>query len=69
MGMALDEPEENEQPLRINGLDVLIADAVRPFAEGNTLDYVKNQNGEGFILAPASGSSCGGSCGSDCGSC
>ena len=62
--MALDEPEENEKPVQINGLDVLIADFVRPFTDGNILDYVKNPNGEGFIIAPESGSNC-----SNCSSC
>jgi Fe-S cluster assembly iron-binding protein IscA len=54
--MALDEPEENEKPVQINGLDVLIADFVRPFTDGNKLDYVKNPDGEGFVME--SGSSC-----------
>ncbi len=56
--MALDEPEQGEQPVEINGIDVLIADMVRPFTEGNTLDYVRNPDGEGFVLAPEGGYSC-----------
>ena len=56
--MALDEPEQGEQPVSINGIDVLIADMVRPFTEGNTLDYVKHPDGEGFVLAPEGGYSC-----------
>ena len=56
--MALDEPEENEQPVQINGLDVLISDAVKPFTDGNTLNYVKYADGEGFVITPESGSSC-----------
>lgn len=58
MGMALDEPLENEQPLQINGLNVLISDNVIPFTDGNTLDYVKYADGEGFIITPESGASC-----------
>jgi Fe-S cluster assembly iron-binding protein IscA len=61
--MALDEPEENEQPVQINGLDVLIEEAIRPFINGNTLDYVKRPDGEGFIMTSAA---CGSDCGSDC---
>ena len=58
MGMALDEPEQGEETVKINGIDVLIADMVRPFTEGNTLDYVRNPDGEGFVLAPEGGYSC-----------
>ena len=60
--MALDEPEGNEQPVQINGLDVLIAETVRPLADGNILDYVKKPDGEGFVIAPESGSGCSGNC-------
>jgi Fe-S cluster assembly iron-binding protein IscA len=56
--MALDEPEKDEQTIEINGIDVLIADVVKPFTEGNTLDYVKYPDGEGFVLAPEGGYSC-----------
>jgi Fe-S cluster assembly iron-binding protein IscA len=55
LGLALDEPEENEKPVQINGLDVLISDEVKPFTDGNTLDYVKYPDGEGFVLTPESG--------------
>jgi Fe-S cluster assembly iron-binding protein IscA len=50
MGMALDEPEENEQPIRVNGVDVLIADFARPFVDGTTIDYIKQPQAEGFII-------------------
>ena len=50
MGMALDEPEENEKPLTINGIDVLIADFARPFVEGMVVDYVTDPYGEGFVV-------------------
>ena len=56
LGMALDEPEENEKTVEINGLNVLIDDYVRPFTDGTKLDYVKRPGGEGFIMD--SGSSC-----------
>ena len=56
--MALDEPEESEQPVQINGLDVLITDAVKPFTDGSTLDYVKHPDGEGFMIIPESGENC-----------
>ena len=64
--MALDEPEENEIPVQINGLDVLISDMVKPFIDGNVLDYRKSPGGEGFIIESKSGPDCGPDCGSGC---
>ena len=55
MGMALDEPEDQEQPVNVNGIDVLIADFARPFVDGKTIDYVKQPQGEGFIISGAGG--------------
>lgn len=50
MGMVLDEPDKNEQPLTINGIDVLIDDYERTFIDGTVIDYVKESRGEGFII-------------------
>ena len=53
--MALDEPEENEKLVSVNGIDVLIADFAKPFVDGVTVDYVKQSNGEGFVITGAGG--------------
>ena len=58
MGLALDEPNENEETTQVNGIDVLIADAVKAFTDGNTIDYVNLPDGEGFIIAPAGHTYC-----------
>lgn len=58
MGMALDEPRENEDPVTVGSFEFLIADDVKPFASGQVLDWVKAFGGEGFVLQPESGSSC-----------
>lgn len=50
MGLALDEPKENEQPVDVTGIDVLIEDFVRPLADGTTIDYVNHSHGEGFTI-------------------
>ena len=55
MGMALDEPKENEQPVRVNGIDVLVSDSVRPLVDGATVDYVKHPYGEGFVITGSEG--------------
>ena len=58
MGLALDEPTENEQTIPVNGVDVLIADEVKPFASGNVVDYIESSEGKGFIVRSESGQSC-----------
>ena len=49
-GMALDEPEEKEQTVQVDGLDFLIADFAMPFMDGSTIDYIKLPDSEGFII-------------------
>lgn len=56
LGLALDEPQDNETAIEINGIDVLISSDVRSFTDGNKLDYVTSQYGEGFTIS--GGSSC-----------
>ena len=58
MGMALDEPQVDEKTVPVNGLDVLISDDVRPWADSNRIDYVRTPDGEGFIIEPQSGGQC-----------
>ena len=53
--MALDEPKENEQPVEVNGVSVLVADSARSYVEGTTVDYVKESYGEGFIIKGTGG--------------
>jgi len=50
VGMALDEPKENEPTVAVNGIDVLVAEDTRPYVEGMVVDYVTNQFGEGFVI-------------------
>lgn len=56
MGLALDEPKEDEKPVQINGLDVLIKEFDMKVMDGTVLDYVRQEHGEGFVIG--GGSSC-----------
>ena len=58
MGLALDEPRENEDALQVNGIGVLISNEVIPAADMSKIDYVKSPYGEGFVIVPRSGQSC-----------
>jgi len=67
--MALDEPLQHEKTYNINEVEVIIADGVLPYTEGNMLDFVNDQRGQGFILGPIDGGgdcSCGDESESDC---
>jgi Fe-S cluster assembly iron-binding protein IscA len=60
LGLALDELKENEVTTQINGIDVLISDQVKPYSDGNKIDYVRSANGEGFVIDNPGQSDCGG---------
>jgi Fe-S cluster assembly iron-binding protein IscA len=57
LGLTLDEPKENEKPVQVNGIDILVEDRLDPFIKGTTIDYVKNWYSEGFRISK-SGSAC-----------
>ncbi|MFC1920562.1 hypothetical protein ACFLYQ_02425 [Chloroflexota bacterium] len=50
MGLTLDEPKENEQPVQVNGIDILIENFARPFVDESTIDYIKHDYGEEFVI-------------------
>lgn len=50
MGLALDEPETNEKPVPVNGLDVLISEEIKAIAERTVVDYIKSPMGEMFDI-------------------
>jgi Fe-S cluster assembly iron-binding protein IscA len=50
VGMALDEPDDDETPVTVNGIGVLVSEPVQPYVNGTVIDYVKEDYGEGFIL-------------------
>ena len=54
LGMALDEPKENEKPVQVNGIDVLIEDIVRSLTDETIIDYVDEPSGRGFLIKGAS---------------
>ena len=56
--MALDEPKENEEMTQINGIDLLISNEVKPFADRNKIDYLSSGFGEGFIISPVDQTCC-----------
>jgi Fe-S cluster assembly iron-binding protein IscA len=60
LGLALDELKENEETIHVNGIDVLISDMVRPYTDGNKVDYIQSIDGEGFIVGKPGQTGCEG---------
>ena len=52
--MALDEPVDNEKPVQVNGIDVLITDMHRSMVDSTVIDYVDGPSGTGFLVKGAS---------------
>ena len=50
LGLALDEPQENEEAINVNGIDVLIGAPVKPFADDKIIDYIEADYGKGFLM-------------------
>jgi Fe-S cluster assembly iron-binding protein IscA len=48
--MALDEPDDDETPVTVNGIGVLVSEPVQQYVKGTIIDYVKEDRGEGFVL-------------------
>ena len=50
LGLALDELSENEETTRVNGIDLLISDEIKPYSDEHRIDYIVTPDGEGFIM-------------------
>jgi Fe-S cluster assembly iron-binding protein IscA len=50
--VALDEPAQNEEPVNIDGVNILVAEHIRPYVDGARIDYGKRWfKGEGFTVS------------------
>ena len=60
LGLALDELDENEETIPVNGLDLLMSDSVMPYADGITIDYIHSPEGTGFVIGKHDQTGCKG---------
>jgi hypothetical protein len=51
--MALDEPTENEKPVQVNSIDILIDDYARALTDSTVIDYIDDPSGRGFVVKGA----------------
>ncbi len=50
MGLALDEPQDNDDLVRVSSLDILVESRVRPFINHAVIDYIESGWGKGFSI-------------------
>ena len=60
LGLALDELKENEETIQVNGIDLLMSDEIKPYSEGNTIDYIQSTDEEGFVIGKPGQTGCAG---------
>jgi len=58
LGLALDEPNDKDERLSLEGLEVLVDKRALPYVEGSVVDYVQSFWGTGFTIRPAYGGIC-----------
>lgn len=58
MGLALDEPNEQDNKMELNGVQLLAEKSLSPFLDGQVIDYISSGGREGFTVGPDFGSSC-----------
>lgn len=58
MGLALDEPSENDNRMNLNGIELLAEKSLNSFMEDQVIDFVNSGMREGFVISPAFGSAC-----------
>ncbi|WLD92774.1 hypothetical protein MOJ78_17450 [Alkalihalobacillus sp. AL-G] len=50
MGLALDEPQENDTLEKINGINVSIDERVVDFTKDTTIDFQNTEQGPGLVF-------------------
>lgn len=58
MGLALEEPNDRDERISVNGVEVLLEKRAASFARDGVLDYVDSDWGRGFAIRPGYGGGC-----------
>jgi Fe-S cluster assembly iron-binding protein IscA len=58
LGLALDEPNDNDTKLNLNGIELVAEKKLKSFLEDQVIDFVNSGFREGFVISPEYGSSC-----------
>ena len=58
MGLALDEPSDDDEQMTVDGIEVLVERRAAPFAAQSLIDFVDSMWGRGFSIRPTYGGGC-----------
>ena len=58
MGLALEEPDDQDEVLTVDGIEVRVEKRASGFAAQSVVDYVDSVWGRGFTIRPAYGDCC-----------
>ena len=58
MGLALEEPDDQDEVLTVDGIEVRVEKRAAGFAAQSVVDYVDSVWGRGFTIRPAYGDCC-----------
>lgn len=58
MGLALDEPGDDDNKMSVNGIELLAEKSLSSFLEGQQIDFVNSGDRGGFVISQEYGSSC-----------
>jgi Fe-S cluster assembly iron-binding protein IscA len=58
LGVALDEPKDDDTIFSARELQLHVEKRIALFADNTVIDYVRSWFGEGFVVKPAYGGSC-----------
>ncbi|MBN2429519.1 MAG: hypothetical protein JXK94_14390 [Deltaproteobacteria bacterium] len=64
LALSLGEPPEGAQVDEVDGVKVFVPEDVLVFSDNQLIDYIKNDEMEGFSVTSKGGFSCSGDCGS-----
>lgn len=69
MGMALDEPKDDDEIVKDNGVTYIVTKDLFDQAQPITVDFVDSVMGSGFSISSSMKFSNASSCGSSCSTC
>ena len=58
MGIALDEPRENDRKVRVRGIHFIVAQCDEIHMRDSIIDFQESPPGEGFVVRPATSGFC-----------
>jgi Fe-S cluster assembly iron-binding protein IscA len=56
--LVLDEPQENETSIQVNGIDVLIDEDIKDLADRTRIDLISTPYGNAFTVEVAGAAGC-----------